>query len=121
MTKEDFIQFTTATLEEVIRLAERETGVTLSRAICLKWLGQEAEPICSDVVAKIVERVFVGPDEIFPCVDIGVGDILADGRTLIVASIAGYSPRPFGANWTGRQGPYVLTYGDTLREIKRYC
>jgi len=36
MTKEDFIQFTTATLEEAIRLAERETGVTLSRAIRLK-------------------------------------------------------------------------------------
>ena len=58
----------------------------------------------------------MGLDELCPCVDIGVADILADGRTLIVASIAGYSPGPFGANWTGRQGPYVLTYGAALRE-----
>ncbi|HSB09275.1 MAG TPA: hypothetical protein VLM38_07160 [Blastocatellia bacterium] len=115
MTKEDFTQFTAATVEEVIQLADRETGVTLSREICLKWLGRDTEPICSDVVAKIVERVYVGPDEIYPCVDIGVGDILADGRTLIIASIAGYSPRSFVANWTGRQGPYVLTYPDALR------
>ena len=105
MTKEDFTEFTAATLGEAIRLAERETGVILSREICLKWLGQETELICSDVVAKVVERVFVGPDELYPCVDIGVADILADGRTLIVASIAGYSPHPFGANWTGRHGP----------------
>jgi hypothetical protein len=119
VTREEFTQLTTEILEEVIQLAERETGVTLSREICLKWLGQEREPICSDVVATIVESVFLGPDEIYPCVDIGVGDILADGRTLIVASIAGYTPRPFGANWTGRQGPYVLTYGYALREKKR--
>jgi hypothetical protein len=119
MTKEEFTQLTTEILEEVIQLAERETGVKLSREVCLKWLGQETVPICSDVVATIVERVFVGPDQIYPCVDIGVGDILDDGRTLIVASIAGYSPRPFGPNWTGRQGPYVLAYGAALREKSR--
>jgi len=52
MTKEDFTEFTAATLGEAIRLAERETGVILSREICLKWLGQETELICSDVVAR---------------------------------------------------------------------
>lgn len=71
MTREDFTQFTATTIEEAIRLAERDTGVTLSREICLKWLGQETELICDQVVSRIVERVFVGPDEIYPCVDIG--------------------------------------------------
>jgi hypothetical protein len=53
----------------------------------------------------------VDEDHIYPCVDIGVGDLLEDGTPLIVANIAGYGPRPFQANWTGRDGPFVYILG----------
>jgi hypothetical protein len=53
----------------------------------------------------------VDEEHIYPCVDIGVGDILADGSLLIVGSVAGYAPRPFGPNWTGRMGPFVHVVG----------
>jgi hypothetical protein len=115
MTKEDFIVFTRNTLEEAIELAERETGLRLSRDICFRWgLSQETAPVCADVAEYITERVFVGPEQIYPCVDLGVIDVLEDGRTLMAATVAGYAPRPMGANWTGRYGPYVLMYGKKL-------
>jgi hypothetical protein len=55
--------------------------------------------------------VYIDESHIYPCVDIGVGDLLEDGTPLIVASIAGYSPRPFQKNWTGRDGPFVRIVG----------
>lgn len=61
-----------------------------------------------------MERVFVDEDHIYPCVDIGVGDLLEDGSLLIVASVAGYAPRSFGENWTGRKGPFIHIIGGPL-------
>ena len=55
--------------------------------------------------------MFVDEQRIYPCVDIGVGDLLEDGSPLIVASVAGYAPRAFGENWTGRRGPFIHIIG----------
>jgi hypothetical protein len=44
-------------------------------------------------------------------VDIGVGDLAHDGSPIIVANVAGYSPKPFQKNWTGREGPFVFIIG----------
>jgi hypothetical protein len=57
--------------------------------------------------------VFVDEQRIYPCVDLGVADLLDDGSLLIVGSVAGYAPRPFGHNWTGR-GPFVPVVGQPL-------
>jgi hypothetical protein len=62
-------------------------------------------------VGHIIERVFIDEEHIYPCVDIGVGDILEDGSLLIVGNVAGYAPRSFGKNWTGREGPFVHIVG----------
>ena len=43
-----------------------------------------------------------------------VNDILADGTVVIYANIAGYSPRPFQKNWTGRDGPFVYIIGQDV-------
>ena len=119
MTREEFLEFTRSILEDAVELAERETGLTLSRELCFRWFHQESAPICSNVAEVLVDRVYVGPDLIYPCVDLGVGDVLDDGRTLIEANVAGYGPRPFGPNWTGREGPYVLIYGAKLAKKAR--
>jgi len=50
-------------------------------------------------------------EHIYPCVDIGVGDVREDGTLLIVGNVAGYAPRRFGKNWTGRDGPFVPIVG----------
>jgi len=111
MKREDFAAFVERAIEEVICLAEEKSGKPLQRRYAFRWLGR-SHPIVSDnVVDHIVDRVFVDEEHIYPCVDIGVGDILEDGSLLIIGSVAGYAPRPFGPNWTGRMGPFVHVVG----------
>lgn len=111
MKREEFAAFGESTIEEVIRLAEEKTGKTLRRRYSFRWLGR-SHPIVSDnVIEHIVQRVYVDEEHIYPCVDIGVGDILEDGSLLIVGSVAGYPPRSFGPNWTGRVGPFIHVVG----------
>jgi hypothetical protein len=98
------------TLEAVIQVAERHTGKTLPRSFGFRWLHQ-TESIRDGIAEAIVNKVFVDEDHISPCVDIGVGEPLEDGTPIIVANMAGYSPRPFQKNWTGRDGPFVFIIG----------
>jgi len=112
MTREEFTSFTEQTIENVIRAAEFKCGRLLSRDVRFQWLGHD--PIDGNVVEELVSKVFVAPDRIYPCVDFGVGAVDRKGRTLLVASIAGYAPGPFGPNWTGRDGPYVYVAGAPL-------
>lgn len=114
MTRQDFARFTGETLEDVILLAEQKCGKTLPRRYVFRWLGRAQPLIVDDVVQHIVDRVFVDEEHIYPCVDLGVGDLLEDGSLLIVGSVAGYPPRPFGENWTGREGPFIRIVGAPL-------
>ena len=111
MNREDFAALVARTLDDVIQLAEEKCGKELPRKIAFRWLGRSHPVVSENIVEHIVERVFVDEKHIFPCVDIGVGDILEDGTPLIVGSVAGYAPRPFGQNWTGRDGPFVRIVG----------
>jgi hypothetical protein len=111
MNREEFAAFVTETLEDVIRLAEEKSGAKLPRKIAFRWLGRSTSTVTDNIVQYIVERVFVDEEHIYPCVDIGVGDLLEDGSVLIVGNVAGYPPRAFGKNWTGRDGPFVRIVG----------
>ncbi|MCU1309515.1 MAG: hypothetical protein JWO20_640 [Candidatus Angelobacter sp.] len=111
MTRSEFKGFVERALEDVIRLAEQHAGKALPRNIAFSWLGQKSQPIRESISDVIVNRVFMDEEHIYPCVDIGVGDILEDGTLLIVSNVASYSPRPFGKNWTDRDGPFVYIIG----------
>jgi hypothetical protein len=111
MNREDFTAFAARTLEDVIQLAEKQCSKQLSRKLAFQWLGRSQPLVTENVVEHIVDRVFVDEEHIYPCVDIGVGDVLDDGTLLIVASIAGYAPKPFGKNWKGQDGPFIHIVG----------
>jgi hypothetical protein len=111
MNRGDFGAFVAKTLDDVIQLAEEKCGKELSRKIAFRWLGRSHPVVSENIVEHVVSRVFVDDEHIFPCVDIGVGDVLEDGTLLIVGNVAGYAARPFGRNWTGRDGPFVRIVG----------
>ena len=111
MNREDFRAFVARTLEDVIQLAEKQCGKELSRKIAFQWLGRSQPVVTEKIVEHIVDRVFVDDEHIYPCVDIGVGDVFDDGTLLIVANVAGYAPRPFGQNWHGQDGPFIHIVG----------
>src|SRR5258707_1336522 len=114
MNREDFAGFVARTFDDVIRFPEEKCGKELSRKIAFRWLGGSHSVVSENIVEHIVERIFVDEDHIYPCVDIGVGDVLEDSTLLIVGSVAGYALRPFGQNWTGRDGPFVRIVGVTF-------
>ena len=119
MTRGEFKLLVVDTIEAVIRLAEKKTGKALPRKIAFKWFSQTSTPLRGGIVEHITERVFIDEEHIYPCIDIGVGDILADGTVLIHANVAGYSPRPFQKNWTGREGPFVYIIGQNVLDKLR--
>jgi hypothetical protein len=120
MTKEDFKIFVKKSLEEVIQLAERKSGKSLSRKIAFQWFSQKTEPIKENISQHITDKVFIDEKHIYPCVDIGVGDILEDETLVIFANIAGYSPRPWGINWQGKEGPFIQIIGHQfLNKIRK--
>jgi len=110
VTKTEFTLFVEQTLEDLIRLAEDYTGKTLPRKAAFRWMGKE-ELVREAIVETIVGRVYIDEEHIYPCVDIGVGDLLEDGTPIIVANVSGHSARPFQKNWTGRDGPFVRIVG----------
>jgi hypothetical protein len=111
MKRDEFTTFVAKTLEAVVQLAEQKAGKALPRRFAFQWLGKSSSRITEKIAESIVARVFIDEDHIYPCVDIGVGDLLNDGTPLIVASVAGYAPKSFGKNWTGREGPFVYIVG----------
>ena len=113
MEREPFLAFVSKVINDVILLAEEQTGRTLPRRVSFQWLGKNPK-ITQDIPEYILERVYVDAEHIRPCVDIGVGDLLDDGSILIVANVAGYAPCAFGRNWTGRSGPFVYVVGAPL-------
>jgi hypothetical protein len=115
MNREEFATFVAKTLEDVILLAEQKAGKTLPRRFAFQWLGSSPR-LTENIVEHIVERVFIDEEHTYPCVDMGVGDLLEDGSLLIVGNVAGYAPRPFGKNWTGREGPFVRIVGQPFLE-----
>lgn len=119
MHRKDFATFVARTLDEVIHLAEEKCGKELLHKIAFQRLGGSHPVVSENIVEHIVERVFLDEEHIFPCVDMGVGDVFEDGTLLIVGSVAGYRPRPFGKNWTGRDGPFVhIVGGPFLKGVK---
>ena len=111
MDRETFTAFVETTLLEVVKLAEEKAHRKLSGKIAFQWLGKGKPRLTDRIAEQIVERVFVDEERICPCIDIGVGDLLEDGTILFVGNVAGYAPRPFGKNWTGREGPFVHIVG----------
>ena len=110
MTRAEFTVFVERTLEEVLQFAEERTQTALPRKIKFRWLGHDTL-MEKGIVDAIVNRVWVDPENIYPCVDIGAGDLTEDGSPIVVANVAEYSQRPFQKNWTGRNGPFVYIIG----------
>jgi len=121
MHKSEFRQHVITAIEDAIAFGEQKCGHSLSRKFVFKKLSQikSAEPAISqdDALDYLVSQLWVNENEIYPCYDLGVAAILPDGTLLLSGNRAGYSPRPWQKNWTGRNGPFVLAvFGDWWKQ-----
>jgi hypothetical protein len=124
MTREEFKTHVEGTIEGVIQDAEKRVGCQLTRSYCFGWIGATSEPVPQEQVSEfITQNTYIDAEHIYPCFDIGVGEILDDGRLLLVGYRAGYPPRPWGKNWAGRDGPFVPIMGqkflDKFPDVQR--
>jgi len=115
MTREAFKAHVQETIDSFIQETEKRIGQRLERRYCFNWIGAKNEPVPQEQVAEfITQQAYVDAEHIYPCFDIGVGEMLDDGRLLLVGYRASYPPRPWGKNWTGRDGPFVFILGQKL-------
>jgi hypothetical protein len=105
-------------VEASVAAAESKLGIALPRRYTFQWFGSDQYPRVphDEVVDEISRRVFVDPDHIYPCVDLGPIEVLPDGTLLLIGKRAGFAPAKFQKNWTGRDGPFVLFHGPRLLE-----
>ncbi len=118
MTRDEFKSHVAQSIEDSIRLAEQKIGKSLPRQYCYSSFGDifaKRSPIPQEqVVDALTDQVYVDSEHIYPCFDLGVGDLLDDGRILLTGNRAGYPAKTFGKSWTGREGPFVLIIGQNL-------
>jgi hypothetical protein len=119
MTREAFKAVALHAVEAVTVAAEQRLSRPLPRRYILAWLGGPVIQPGDDIAELLTEAVFVSDDEIFPCVDLFLDDLWADGRLYVLCYRAGYKPCPFGEHWqyrvgghdAGRVGPFRLSCG----------
>ena len=112
MTREAFKKHVDETIESIIQDAERRAGRTFPRHYCFGFIQPSRVHTEQGNVSEFLAReLFVDEEHIYPCFDLILGDILDDGRLLFVGYRAGYEPRAWGKNWSGRDGPFVRMYG----------
>jgi hypothetical protein len=112
MTRDQFKIHVAQSIEDSIVNLETKLGVKLPRELAFCWMHDKAHIYGGDeVIEAITAQVFVDPEHIYPCVDLGPTKVLDDGTLLVTAIRAGYPPAPFQKNWSGREGPFVLIYG----------
>lgn len=113
MTREEFLQHIRERIEASVRSAEQELGRPLPRKLAFQWFAPKGERVEDGIEEEICREVFVSPEAIYPCVDIGPWK--EEGGVLLIRAIrSGHAPRPFGRNWQGADGPFILVRGGDL-------
>jgi hypothetical protein len=113
MTRKEFTVFVEQKLDELLRFTEEYTHTSLSRKIKFQWLGDK-QLIDEGIVETIVAKVWVDAEHIYPRVDLAVGELAADGSSVVVAHVPRYKPRPFYSSRIEREGPFVILIAQRL-------
>ena len=109
MKRDDFVNHVELTLKEVLNVAQKHSLELLPQKLALRWMAEPNRIIKENIEEAITNKVYLGPDKIYPYVSIGVCEILSNRSTLIHAAIAQHKPRPFGRNIKGHLGPFDIT------------
>jgi len=111
MTKIEFTAFVQKTLEELVQYAEIYADKEFPRDLAFRWSGETTwEYDQKEVLRKLVGSVYLGENQIYPCVDLVVRGIKA-GKVEVEGRVAGYEPRAFQKGWSGRMGPFIYGIG----------
>jgi len=111
----EFKNHISSRLEASIQNAEKHLGCKLPRKLAFRWISPEGPLVTSSIEDEIARCAFIDENEIYSCIDIGPLDIDANGRLVIGAIRSGHAPGPFGKNWKGEDGPFILIFFESIR------
>ena len=123
--REDFKAVAREAVETVTVAAEKRLSRHLPRHYVLGWLGGPVIQPGDDIAELLTEKVFLSPDEIFPCVDLFLDDLRPDGRLFVICYRSGYKPCKFGESFwykagghdAGQVGPFRLGCGNIVKKL----
>jgi hypothetical protein len=113
-----------AAIEDAIAFGEQKCGHSLPRKFVFKMLSKissDESPMSEhETLDYLVSQLWINENEIYPCYDLGIAAVLPDETLVLSGNRAGYPPKPWQKNYTGRDGPFVLSiFGDWWREYKK--
>lgn len=110
MTRDEFKAFVDKTLDELILYAEihaDKSFLGFKLKLCWGFYSKELVEGREQIIEEITQKVFIDPDNIYPCVDLWIEVKLKAKELKIMGGIAGHKPRPFGRGWSNRPGPFI--------------
>ena len=120
VTRDEFKTHVESSVEEAISGLEKMIDVPLPRVFAFQWgPGEQTHYVGPAAIEAIVAHLYVDSEHIWPCVTLAPSRILNDGKLLIIGLRAGYPPAPFQTNHSGREGPFILSYGGDFVETTR--
>jgi hypothetical protein len=102
-------------VEASIQNAETHLGCKFPRKLAFRWISPAGPVVTASIEDEIARCAYIAEDRIYPCIDIGPLDIDEDGHLVIGAIRSGHAPRPFGKNWKGDDGPFILIFFESVR------
>jgi len=117
MNRDAFIQHIRERVEASIVNCEKAVGRRLPRKIQFQWVSPKGKLVNEGIEEEILREVYLGSNQIYPCIDIG--PFKEENNVLLIYGFrAGYPPGPFRKNWTGDDGPFILSWGGELARKK---
>jgi hypothetical protein len=115
MTRDAFKKHVDETIESIIQEAESRAGHKFPRRYCFGFCNPARITAEQEQVSDyLTHEVYIDEEHIYPCFDLILDDILDDGRLLFVGYRAGFKPRPWQKNYTGRDGPFIRMFSKTF-------
>jgi hypothetical protein len=109
MTRDEFKCFVEKTLKDLIDYGEAHALKMFPKDLVFEWAVTNPERIegTEAIIQEIVQKVYLEPDRIFPCVDLVIREVTQDNKLRIIGRISGFEPRPLQKGWSGRLGPFI--------------
>jgi hypothetical protein len=118
MSFEDFLKFVDKTLGELILYGQLHSGKDYSDyELEFKWGTSDGETVKGreNIIYEIIDKVFISPDRIYPCVDLIIEQPSQEKKLRILGLRAGFEPREFGTGWSNRPGPFIYGIGKGIK------
>ena len=112
MKKHDFEIFARGKIDQLLNEAREKFGKPISEEYRFRLSPKGPFQYKESSLQELIDYVYRSENEIYPFVDLLFEGVTSTTVPLITVIRSKYGPRPFGTNWTGQAGPFILMLGE---------